>query len=207
MIVNMALKRIADFHGHLCPDLVLGVRLCERVLELVPSEENGNGLAAVIAENCTSALDAIQIMLGITLGNQRLKVMNFGKHNYTIIPKKGASGFRFVLNVQSFDNEDAYRQLSAKMLDNKISTDEVAMLQTCLDQRVKYLLGLPREALFAVESIEKDTYIPEIPSVYLTCCQCGQPMLGSHAIRYQGKDYCISCMQRMNPDGSRYCVH
>jgi len=76
MIVNMALKRIADFHGHLCPDLVLGARLCERVLELVPSEGNGNGLAAIIAENCTSALDAIQIMLGITLGNQRLKVMN-----------------------------------------------------------------------------------------------------------------------------------
>jgi formylmethanofuran dehydrogenase subunit E len=207
MIVNMALKRIADFHGHLCPDLVLGARLCERVLKLVPSEGNGNGLAAIIAENCTSALDAIQIVLGITLGNQRLKVMNFGKHNYTVIPKKGDAGFRFVLNIQAYDNEDAYRQLSAKMLENTISTDEVAKLQICLDQRVKYLLGQPLEALFTVKPIEKETYVPEIPSVYLICCQCGQQMLGSHAIRYQDKDYCISCMQRMNLGGSRYFIH
>ena len=207
MIVNMALKRIADFHGHLCPDLVLGARLCERVLDLVPSEGHGNALAAIIAENCTSALDAIQIMLGITLGNQRLKVMNFGKHNYTIIPKKGDTGFRFVLNGQSFDNEDVYRRLSEKMLDNTISTDEVAKLQVCLDQRVEYLLGQPRETLFAVELIEKETYVPEIPSVYLTCCRCGQQMLGSHAIRYQDKDYCISCMQQTNFGGARYCLH
>jgi formylmethanofuran dehydrogenase subunit E len=207
MIVNMALKRIADFHGHLCPDLVLGARLCERVLELVPSEDRGNGLAAIIAENCTSALDAIQIMLGITLGNQRLKVMNYGKHNYTIIPKKGISGFRCVLNVQFYDNEDDYRQLSAKMLDNTISANEVARLQLFLDQRVKHLLGQPPQALFTVEAIEKETYVPEIPSVYMTCCQCGQQMLGSHAIRYQDKDYCIACMKQMNPGGSRYCLH
>jgi formylmethanofuran dehydrogenase subunit E len=100
---------------------------------------------------------------------------------------------------QFYDNEGAYRQLSAKMMDNTISTDEVAKLQLFLDQRVKHLLGQPPETLFKVESIEKETYVPEVPSVYLTCCRCGQQMLGSHAVRYQNKDYCISCMQRMDP--------
>jgi len=90
MIVNMALKRIADFHGHLCPDLVLGCKLCEVIQNLLPPGEAANGIAAIIAENSTSAFDAIQIMLGATLGNQRLKVMDLGKHNYTVIPKSAA---------------------------------------------------------------------------------------------------------------------
>ena len=42
---------------------------------------------SIIAENSTSALDAIQIILGLTIGNQRLQIMDFGKHNYTIIGK------------------------------------------------------------------------------------------------------------------------
>jgi formylmethanofuran dehydrogenase subunit E len=56
----------------------------------LPPGEAANGIAAIIAENSTSALDAIQIMLGATLGNQRLKVMDLGKHNYTVIPKSAA---------------------------------------------------------------------------------------------------------------------
>jgi formylmethanofuran dehydrogenase subunit E len=62
MIVNMALKRIADFHGHVCPDLVLGSKFCEYIQKLLPSNKFANGIAAIISENCTSALDAIQIL-------------------------------------------------------------------------------------------------------------------------------------------------
>jgi formylmethanofuran dehydrogenase subunit E-like metal-binding protein len=39
MIVNMALKRIADFHGHVCPDLVLGSKFCEYIQKLLPSNK------------------------------------------------------------------------------------------------------------------------------------------------------------------------
>jgi formylmethanofuran dehydrogenase subunit E len=112
MIVNMALKQIADFHGHLCPDLILGGKLCEYIQRLLPTTQPANGIATIVAENCTSALDAIQMILGVTLGNQRLKVMDLGKHNYTIIPKSIGASFRLVLNLQAYKDEEAYKRLS-----------------------------------------------------------------------------------------------
>ena len=155
MIVNMALKRIADFHGHVCPDLVLGSKFCEYIQKLLPSNKFANGIAAIISENCTSALDAIQILLGATLGNQRLKVMDFGKHNYTVIPKSASSGFRLILNIQTFEDENEYQRLSCKMLEKTILMDEVVQLQTLLDERVKYLLKQSPESIFRIEWTQK----------------------------------------------------
>ncbi|BBO82308.1 FmdE family protein [Desulfosarcina ovata] len=207
MIVNMALKRIADFHGHLCPDLVLGGKLCEYIQQRLPPTEPANGITAIIAENSTSALDAIQIMLGTTLGNQRLKIMDIGKHNYTIIPKSVATSFRMRLTVQDYENEETYQRLSGKMLANTIVMDEVVNLQILLDERVKYLLRQPPESLFRIESIEKEPQIPEVPSIYLTCCRCNEQVLGSHAVNYQDKIYCISCLQQMNAGCLRDHLH
>jgi formylmethanofuran dehydrogenase subunit E len=206
MVVNMALKRIADFHGHVCPDLVLGGKLCEYIQQLLPSTEPANGIATIIAENCTSALDAIQIVLGVTLGNQRLKVMDVGKHNYTIIPKSVATGFRLILNCQSFDDEDAFKRLSCKMLDNTIVMDEVVKLQTLLDERVKHLLRQPPESLFRIEPTEKGQQLPEVPSVYLTCCRCSEQVLYSHAINYKSEIYCGPCFQLMKTGNACYCL-
>lgn len=207
MIVNMALKRIADFHGHVCPDLVLGCKLCEFVQQLLPTDEPANGITAIVAENATSALDAIQVMLGVTLGNQRLKVSDLGKHNYTIIPKAVSAGFRLILNALDFGNEIVYQRLSGKMLQNKIVMDEVVQLQRLLDDRVRYLLQQPPEALFRVESIEKEAQLPEVPSIYLTCCRCREQVLATHAIARKNEIYCISCFQQISAGCRHHYLH
>ena len=198
MIVNMALKRIADFHGHVCPDLVLGCKLCEFIQQLLPPNEPASGVAAIIAENATSALDAIQITLGITLGNQRLKVVDMGKHNYTVVPKTVATGFRLMLKPLDCGNEVVYQRLSGKMLENSMVMDEAAQLQLLLEERVRYLLRQPPEDLFTVRPVEIATQIPEVPSVYLTCCQCGEQVLASHAVEREDEIYCVSCLQRIS---------
>lgn len=206
MIVNMALKRIADFHGHLCPDLVLGSKLCEYIQKLLPTNKTASGIAAIISENCTSALDAIQILLGVTLGNQRLKVMDFGKHNYTVIPKSAPSGFRLILNLQTFKDENEYQRLSCKMLDKTIVMDEVVKLQTLLDERVKYLLKQPPESLFRIEWTGKGQQLYEEPSVYLTCCRCSEQVLHSHAVYYKRETYCGRCFQLLKTGSPSHCL-
>ena len=204
MIVNMALKRIADFHGHLCPDLVIGGKLCEYIQQILPVSEPANGIATMIAENSTSALDAVQVMLGVTMGNQRLKVMDLGKHNYTIIPTKISDSFRMVLNHQNFKDEEAYKRLSSKMIGNTILMDEVVSLQIMIDERVKYLLRQPPESLFRIEPIERERQLPEVPTHYLTCCQCNEQVLGSHAVEYGDRFYCLSCFQTMKAANMYY---
>ncbi len=99
MLLNMALKPIVDFHGHLCPDLVPGCKLSEYARRLLCPDGECNGGFSVVAENSTSALDAIQIMLGTTVGNQRFQVLDYGKHGYTLFSKNADSGFRASLKA------------------------------------------------------------------------------------------------------------
>jgi formylmethanofuran dehydrogenase subunit E len=204
MIVNMALKRIADFHGHLCPDLIIGGKLCEYIQQRLPVSEPANGIGNIIAENCTSALDAIQVILGTTMGNQRLKVMDLGKHNYTIIPRYIPDGFRLVLNHQKYKDEDDFKHLSHKMMNNSILMDEVVTLQMMIDTRVKYLLKQPPERLFRIEMIEREQDLTEVPSVYMTCCRCNEQVLSSHAVEYSNQVYCLCCFQFMKTRNSYY---
>jgi len=150
MFVNMALKRVADFHGHLCPELVLGAKLCDYILDLLSDRSQANISLAVIAENCSSAIDAIQVMLGATLGNQRLHVMDHGKHNYTVLPHDGKGGFKLSFRPPNFGDEDEYGALEEKIRRQQVTLEEVVHFQGLLDARAKRLLALDPKELFDV---------------------------------------------------------
>ena len=198
MLVDITFKPVVDFHGHLCPDIVIGGKLCEYIQKLVTCQEFTNNISTIIAENCTSALDAIQIMLGATVGNQRLKVMDFGKHNYTVIVKNSKNSFRLSLAPQRYGDEDEYNRLEQKMLTNKFLLDDVLRLQLLLDERVKILFNQSPEVLFKVERIERAPQTTETASVYLTCHRCKEQVLRSRVVEYRDEVYCIPCFQNMN---------
>ena len=71
----MAAERMVDqavmLHGHLCPALALGVRLCSAVVETIGAL-GYRGSLRVIAGVASPLVDAAQAMLGATLGNGRL---------------------------------------------------------------------------------------------------------------------------------------
>jgi len=162
---NMTLKKVVDFHGHLCPELVIGCKACEYARRLLSVNGNLEGKISVIAENCTSALDAIQVLLGVTLGSQRLKVFDFGRHNYTFLLKNGQNGLRLSLKEQHYGDENEYRTLEQKIMKDQVSLDEVVQFQQLLDSRVKRLLSSLPEDLFNVrrertrESLKKRLYL------------------------------------------------
>lgn len=151
MLVNMTLKRVVDFHGHLCPELVIGCKACEYAQKLLYENGEPEGGIWVIAENCSSALDAIQVLLGVTLGNQRLQISDFGKHNYTFSLKNGGNGFRLSLKEQRYGDENEYRTIQEKIMKDRAFLDDVVQFQQLLDSRVKSLLASSPEDLFDVE--------------------------------------------------------
>ncbi|NOX79954.1 MAG: hypothetical protein GXP57_02475 [Deltaproteobacteria bacterium] len=200
MLINMTLKRVVDFHGHLCPDLAIGGKVCEYVQKLFSTGSESDGGISIIAENSTSALDAIQVLLGVSVGNQRLQIMDFGKHNYMIFFRNIGEGCKLSLQRQQYGDEDEYNRIESRILNNEATFDEITQFQSFLDGRVKHLLGLPPERLFKVEPCHEKPalYHTESASVYLTCTCCGEQVLKSHVIDYQGRVCCIPCFQRLN---------
>jgi len=197
MLVNITMKRLIDFHGHLCPDLIIGAKFSEYVQKFLSSREDKK--ISIIAENSTSAIDAIQVLLGTTVGNHRLHIFDFGKHNYTVFLTGSREAFRFSLKEISFGDEEEFNQLGEKIIDEEIVFDEIIRLQKLLDERVRLLLELKPNQLFEIE--ELDEWIPllkEMPSVYITCEECKQPVLKRYKVDYKGKSYCIPCFQKVS---------
>ncbi len=194
MLVNMTVKRVVDFHGHLCPELAIGIKACECARDLLFKEGETSGRISVLAENCTSALDALQVLLGVTLGNQSLKVLDFGKHNYTFSIRNGSEGFALKLKGLSFGDEEEFRLLEEKIVHNQISLDEVVRFQEILDSRVSMLLASRPKDLFVVETAGTCLETLETPASYLPCAGCGQQVLRKHTAEHLGKRYCTPCL-------------
>ena len=204
MLINISFNRVVNFHGHMCPDLILGGKVCEYAQKIL--EEKGeykNGLS-VIAENCTSALDAIQVILGVTIGNKRLRVLDYGKHNYTILYDKGRKGVKFTLKALDHKDEDEYNILVKKVADNQADLNDILQFQRLLDERTKWLLSLPPEDIFNIEHAGATDYPSEITDVYTSCCKCGQRVLKSRIIARQYKDYCMPCFQKISTGNFYY---
>ncbi|MGD8387723.1 MAG: formylmethanofuran dehydrogenase subunit E family protein [Desulfobacteraceae bacterium] len=154
LAVAEALKGVVEFHGRLCPDVVLGEKLCEYVQKLCSSSAESVGGLSIVAENGTAALDAIQLLLGATVGNRRLRIMDYGEHHYTFLCQSGHHGFRLSLRHQHKGSDVEYRALEQKFETHQSTMDEAVRFQALVDERVKHLMGLSPEALFGVEVLQ-----------------------------------------------------
>lgn len=207
MIVNMTVKRVVDFHGHLCPELVIGMKASEYAQELLFPGQQPRGRISAVVENSSSALDALQVLLGVTVGNQCLKILNFGKHNYTFSARETTKCFILRLKTQHYGDECEYAILEEKTRRNLITLDEVVDFQQLLDGRVRKLLGACPKELFEVAETIAMPQTLEASAVYVACFSCGQQMLQERAVAYREKPYCIPCFQRLKGTNESKSLH
>jgi formylmethanofuran dehydrogenase subunit E len=200
MLVNMDMKRISDFHGHLCPDLVIGARAVETALNFLQSNEELQSNLCVVAHNQTSALDAIQYLTGCTLGNQRLAVQDFGKHRYQFISGSTGRAVDVRMKPVHFHLEGSYFELEEKVQCQGGTLYEVARMQGMISQWVQWLTSMPAKALFTVEETACELPAEEVCSKYVQCTQCGDLVQKRKAVRLGEKLFCVSCAQSTVPD-------
>lgn len=207
MLVNMAVKRVVDFHGHLCPELVIGMKACEYAQELLFPESEPKGRLSVVAENRSSALDALQVLLGVTVGNECLQIVDIGKHNYTFISREPSRCLCLRLKLQHFGDEPEYTVLQEKTRCNRITLDEVVDFQRLLDGRVHKLLTAHPQNLFEVHDVGALPQSMEYAPTYLPCSGCGEGVLLERLIPCQGKSYCLPCFHLLKESGSGQNLH
>lgn len=65
------IEKAVSLHGHLCPALVVGIRLCDAVKQALADTEPPQPVEIVVG-TITPLVDAVQALLGATLGNGRL---------------------------------------------------------------------------------------------------------------------------------------
>ncbi len=206
MLANLTLKRVVDFHGHICPELAVGGKFCEFVQGLFNNGAIPTSGFSILCENTTSALDAIQVLLGATVGNQRLVVMDFGKHTYTLFSRPENRGWRLKQRPLIFGDEEIFAALDEKIRKNRALLEDVTRFQQLIDARVRQILALLPEELFIIEEVDTEVRPPETASIYVTCAVCGEMVVAGHSIKNREMTLCIPCFQKMSPDYNQYGV-
>jgi formylmethanofuran dehydrogenase subunit E len=75
------IKKTADFHGHWCLGLAIGIRASKFAIEEIGKASDEEIVAVVEADMC--AVDAIQYLTGCTLGKGNLIFKDYGKNAFT----------------------------------------------------------------------------------------------------------------------------
>lgn len=145
----------------------------------------------VIAENTTSAVDAIQQLIGCTFGNGRLVALDYGKHVYTFLPDEGA-GLRLALKEAAVP-APPFIDLETRLQGSQATLRDTAAYQSFLDERIVTLLRLSDEALFE----SRPAFVEWLASVPLSalapCNRCGELVAPPHLIQTQGEALCRPC--------------
>jgi len=173
------LKRCIEFHGHLCPGVVIGYCAAKLALrELAAGRADDEELIAIV-ENDTCAVDAIQVLTGCTFGKGNLCFRDYGKMVFTFATRGSGRSVRLLLrdvNPPDIGNvpEDRRR---LRQIEHMLERDPGDLF----DMRRNALAALPDPARI-LESA--------------TCDVCGERVMTTRLLRRDGQRLCIPCAER-----------
>jgi formylmethanofuran dehydrogenase subunit E len=199
MLVDIKLKQAVDFHGHLCPDLAIGYRASQHALDKLTLELlSGAGLRAIV-ENTTSAVDAVQQLTSCTLGNERLRIHDYGKHVYTFLHSQ-YEALRVALRPEAAPGDPELLALEARIVAGRATMMETARYQVLLDEQIKRLLNAPAETLFDTRTVAASWPEKPLSSELVVCDGCHEPVLRTHLALDNGRRLCRVCSDQ--PQGA-----
>ena len=146
------LKPVVAFHGHICPGLIIGYRaakLAAKELEL--HRDKDEELVAVV-ENDACGVDAIQSMLGCSIGKGNLIFRDQGKQAFTIFRRDTGKAVRLVFQGQAGASSPEGMALRKKVMTGAATADEQALFEVQKTERMRQMLTAPDAELFSVKA-------------------------------------------------------
>lgn len=159
----------AAFHGHVCGGLTIGYKAALYAIELLNLSFFDDEQVVCISENDACGVDAIQVMLGCSVGKGNLLFHMRGKQAFSFYNRKTGASVRLVL-----------KQKTQKMT----REESFAYYQNCEPKEMfdvkQTTIRLPERAkLF-------DSYV----------CECCGESTGANWIRLAGgKTLCLDCYE------------
>ncbi|PKM78312.1 MAG: formylmethanofuran dehydrogenase [Firmicutes bacterium HGW-Firmicutes-15] len=182
-----------QFHGHICPGLLMGIRVAEFAQKhLDVSQDYDEELLAVVETN-SCGVDAIQAILGCTFGKGNLIFKDYGKNVYTIASRDKNRAVRIAQKFKDRPDPDSvrYRQLNQKA---DLTDTEVNEKENLLGVIFEKIMSMPFEEIFNWQEIEFD--FPEKAQIYPTvqCALCGEGVMEPRAIKNEQGYICPTCV-------------
>lgn len=170
-------EKCVAFHGHECGGLTIGYKAALYAIKLLNLEEvneenrdcciSKDEEIVCITENDACGVDAIQVILGCSVGKGNLLFHMRGKTAYSFYNRKNGKSVRLVLKPRP---EGMSRQES-----------------------FAYYQGMEQEEMFEVK--ETAISLPEKAQIFqsVVCSRCGESASENMMRMQSGKFYCLDC--------------
>jgi formylmethanofuran dehydrogenase subunit E len=188
------LKKCVEFHGHLCPGLIYGYMVARAATDLLKLNRSRDEEVVAISENDSCAVDALQILLGTSIGKGNLILKDYGKNVYTILNRKNKKAYRF--------SRKKHYQYQGKLKDEFIQLEAAVSSGTATEKDKRRhkimksddLLKRPFDDIFSTEKVDSvmPPYAPLARSE--VCARCGEMTMSTKMVETEdGKHLCIPC--------------
>ena len=161
-------ERCVAFHGHACGGLTIGYKAAEYAIQLLNLDFSHDEQVVCIAENDACGIDAVQVMLGCSVGKGNLLFHLRGKQAFSFYNRKTGKAVRLVLKPKAgLTREESFA----------------------------YYQGCRPEEMFEVK--EATIALPEAARLFDSyVCECCGEVTGANWIRLAGgKKLCLDCYE------------
>jgi formylmethanofuran dehydrogenase subunit E len=168
------MKKVGDFHGHICTGIVLGTRMtlaAMRHLGLDPYQHNRDILAYAEVDRCMT--DAVMIITGCSLGRRSLKHVDYGKFAMTLI------------------NQTTGKAVRAIVLHDFSSHDD-------MEENIRIIKSLSDEELVTLRDVTVNVPAADLPGFPVrsaVCAVCGEQVMDARDVEKDGKTLCRGCAE------------
>lgn len=163
-------EKAAAFHGHVCPGLTIGYRAALYAIDLLGLTFSDDEQVVCISENDACGCDAIQVILGCSIGKGNLLFHMTGKQAFSFYNRKTGKSVRLVLNkpIEEMTREQSFNYYHECKQEDMFTVKETK-------------IALPEQArLF-------DSYV----------CECCGETASANWIRLAGdKKLCVDCYSK-----------
>lgn len=162
-------EKCIEFHGHECPGLAIGFRAAQEARKLLGIDFSSDEELVCITENDACGVDAIQVMVGCSLGKGNLLYRDTGKQAFSFFNRKTGQKIRLVLKAK---DESMDRQ-----------------------ERQQFILNAPFEQVFEIKTPSFN--LPESARIFTTviCEQCGEGAPEPKIRLMNSKKICLDCFE------------
>src|SRR3990172_6015041 len=176
IIFMKSLDDVVEFHGHICPGLVLGYRVSMLALKELGERAIDEELVAIV-ENDSCAIDAIQVMTGCTFGKGNLIFKDYGKQVYTFMKRPSHEGLRIAVKGIASEETEGQKQIWNKFISGDRSDDVLRSIKELKASKIQRILSADEEELFKIEHIT--LMLPHEAKIYpsVNCSLCGEKMM------------------------------
>lgn len=187
------LRKVGEFHGHVCPGLIYGYRAAKAALSALGPRSADEELVAIV-ENDSCAVDAIQVLTGCSFGKGNLIFRDFGKSVYTFLSRDTGRGVRISVDYkaeESPDDADVWR----KYMSGDRSEEVVKGIAARKARKVRAILEAPEELVLTIRPANEA--LPARARIFPSgrCSICGEKVMEPRLRLKDGKPVCLACLE------------